>query len=233
MHYWGERNGISLNQVTSFTDGTKLQIEQALVANGLGADIAQRGLLGPVDKDLDVAGSEMARHAMVSGRPISDYVLNRKLAAGVFITGTTSSAAPEVLRYLKMGDGPFYTIQRHYHLCHLEAFKTIRRVVGGGGVLLNNSAKPSINVVAVAKQALKRGQEITQAIGGFQLRGEAARYADEPNAVPLGLLQGAKITRVVEPGQTLAWDDVELPENLASEIGWKLRGERQAALATA
>ncbi|MEZ0273875.1 MAG: NAD(P)-dependent oxidoreductase, partial [Roseimicrobium sp.] len=37
MAYWAKRNGISIPQVTSFTDGTKLQIEQALVANGMGA----------------------------------------------------------------------------------------------------------------------------------------------------------------------------------------------------
>ncbi|MCM2675838.1 hypothetical protein [Alkalicoccobacillus plakortidis] len=46
MQYWSQKNGLSLEMVTSFTDGTKVQIEQALVANGLGADIAVRGLKG-------------------------------------------------------------------------------------------------------------------------------------------------------------------------------------------
>ena len=32
MRYWAKRQGISLRQVTSFTDGTKIQIEQAFVA---------------------------------------------------------------------------------------------------------------------------------------------------------------------------------------------------------
>jgi len=45
MQYWAAAQGISLRQVTSFTDGTKIQIEAALVANGLGARIAQNGLL--------------------------------------------------------------------------------------------------------------------------------------------------------------------------------------------
>ena len=36
MEYWGNKSGISLDMVTSFTDGTKVQIEQTLVANGLG-----------------------------------------------------------------------------------------------------------------------------------------------------------------------------------------------------
>jgi predicted homoserine dehydrogenase-like protein len=41
MVYWSNKQGISLDQVTSFTDGTKVPIEQAFVANGLGADVLQ------------------------------------------------------------------------------------------------------------------------------------------------------------------------------------------------
>jgi predicted homoserine dehydrogenase-like protein len=41
MVYWASKQGFSIHSVTSFTDGTKLQIEQALVANGLGAEIAR------------------------------------------------------------------------------------------------------------------------------------------------------------------------------------------------
>lgn len=41
MKYWAEFQGISMDQVTAFTDGTKLQVEQVLVANGLGATIAR------------------------------------------------------------------------------------------------------------------------------------------------------------------------------------------------
>lgn len=35
MDYWSRRQGISLERVTEFTDGSKVQIEQTLVANGL------------------------------------------------------------------------------------------------------------------------------------------------------------------------------------------------------
>ncbi|WP_218280581.1 hypothetical protein [Verrucomicrobium spinosum] len=152
MAYWASRNGISRTQVTSFTDGTKLQIEQALVANGLGADIAQRGMLGPQDLTLDEAGALLSTEAIRLGIPLSDYVLNRKLPAGVFVTCEHPTERPHVLRYLKLGEGPYYTLLRPYHLCHLELPRTLRRIIAGGGVLLNNSAQPKINVVAVAKK---------------------------------------------------------------------------------
>jgi predicted homoserine dehydrogenase-like protein len=223
MRFWSERNGISLSKVTSFTDGTKLQIEQALVANGLGAGIACRGLLGPKDEALDASASNLARLAKSRSCHLSDYVLNRNLPAGIFVVAEHACASPDVLRYLKLGEGPFYTLSRGYHLCHMEAFKTLRRVAQGGGALLNNSEKPTINVAAVAKRALLPGHEFECAIGGFDLRGEAVAFAEEPDSVPLGLLQGAVVKQALEPGQTVQWDDVHLPENFTTEIGLKLR----------
>ena len=56
MRYWAERNGISLAQVTAFTDGTKVQVEQVHVANGLGADILKQGLMGP-ESDSHIDGA--------------------------------------------------------------------------------------------------------------------------------------------------------------------------------
>ncbi len=226
MEHWSGVNGISLTQVTSFTDGTKLQIEQALAANGLDGDIAARGLLGPVDLSLEDVAGTLGRAAKTLGKPIADYVLNRKLPAGVFVVGEHPDSPPEVLRYLKMGEGPFYTILRNYHLCHLEMFKTIRRVTTGGGILLDNSANPSINVAAVVKRPLSKGTRISQAIGGFDLRGEAVRFTEAPDSVPIGLLQGAVVKETLEPGQTVTWADVELPDNMASSIGLQLREAR-------
>lgn len=228
MTFWSERNGISLGQVTSFTDGTKLQIEQALVANGLGAGIAKRGLLGPKDEELDVSAGNMGRAAKGLGHAISDYVLNRTLPAGVFVVGEHHYASPDVLRYLKLGEGPYYTIMRPFHLCHLEMFKTLHRVANGGGVLLNNSAAPTINVAAVCKWDIKPGSVITVGAGGFDVRGEAVTYSDAPQAVPIGLLSGARVKGRMMRGQTVNWSDVELPDNTASRIGKVLHENRLA-----
>lgn len=45
MMFWVNKQGFSPNSVTSFTDNTKLQIEQCLVANGLEPEIAKQGLI--------------------------------------------------------------------------------------------------------------------------------------------------------------------------------------------
>src|SRR5690606_18526748 len=63
MVYWAQKQGYSLNSVTSFTDGTKLQIEQTLVANYFGLDIAQRGMIGLETNDFEKGAFELGQVA--------------------------------------------------------------------------------------------------------------------------------------------------------------------------
>jgi predicted homoserine dehydrogenase-like protein len=223
MQYWSQKQGISLDQVVSFTDGTKVQIEQAFVANGLAADLVQPGLLGVASEDIRTGGTELANAAKQLGRPISDYILSPKSPAGVFIMAEHQEAQQSYLRYLKMGEGPYYTLVQNYHLCHLEVAKTIRRILHGGSILLNNSLQPTTGVIAIAKQALTPGTTIRRGIGSFEVRGIAAPLADYENAVPIGLLSQAVITQPVEPGQVISFADVELPDSLALEAWFKIK----------
>jgi predicted homoserine dehydrogenase-like protein len=176
---------------------------------------------GPKSADVSKAAIELARTAAERGQAISDYVLSPG-NAGVFVVGTHDKSEWKALNYLKLGDGPYYVLVRPFHLCQYEIIKTVRRVINGGGVLLNNSSTPSISIVGIAKTDLPAGTRIDRAIGGFQVRGEAARIQDVPNHVPIGMIQNAVITRPVLAGQTLSFDDVELPDTLALDIARKL-----------
>lgn len=221
MAYWSGKQGISIEQTTSFTDGTKIQIEQAFVANGFGATITRQGMEGPSAVDVNKTAIELARFAAELGQPIADYMLAPG-KAGVFVVGTHDAEEWKALNYLKLGDGPYYVLVKNFHLCQYEIVKTVRRVINGGGVLLNNSTHPTLSIVGIAKTALPVGTRIDRAIGGFQVRGEAARIQDVPGHVPMGLIQNAVITRPVEAGQILSFDDVELPDSLALNISRKL-----------
>src|SRR5699024_6632784 len=90
-----------------------------------------------------------------------------------------------------------------------------RRVMNGGGVLLNNGEHPTISVAAIAKRTIQAGEEITKGIGSFQVRGEAIHISKKPNHVPIGLLVNAVMKNEVEAGQMITFDDVELPNSLA------------------
>lgn len=229
MKHWAEVQGISLAQVTAFTDGTKLQVEQALVANGLGATIAQKGLLGYVTAEVNEGSYRLAADAARIGKPISDYLLSQpgvpKLPAGVFITAEHDGRQAPALKYLKMGEGPYYTLLRNYHLCHLEISKTIREAINRQRILLDNSSHPTISVAAIAKIPLEQGIKIAHAMGSFEVRGEAILIKDMPDHLPIGLMRNAILKRAVAPGQMLTMDDVEIPETLAYKA-WKYTLEK-------
>ncbi|MEM7434213.1 MAG: NAD(P)-dependent oxidoreductase [Myxococcota bacterium] len=218
MQYWASRQGFSVQQTTSFTDGTKVQIEQAFVANSFGADIAKPGLLALRSETFEEATGKLAAAAVDHGTPISDFIVVPGQAPGVFVIATIDESQRPVLEALKMGPGPHYTLVRPYHLCALEIPNTIRQAVQGHPPLLNNSATPTIGVAAVAKKALQPGDQIDVGIGSFLVRGEAVRLAERPDHVPIGILAGATITRRVAAGEMLTLDQVDLPPSEARDI---------------
>lgn len=215
MAFWSNKNGLRIDMTTSFTDGTKVQIEQALVANGLKAGIAVDGLLAPRSDNLDEIGAELAEEANRLGYPICEYVVAPKAPPGVFITAEHDPEQKDALRYFKMGDGPYYTILQNYHLCHLEVIKTIKRVIKGEGVLLNNSKNPTISIAAVAKRDIQAGEKIEKGIGSFKVRGEAVHIERSNDHVPIGILVNAVMRRNVKCGEIITFDDVDLPSSLA------------------
>ncbi|MFO0984511.1 MAG: hypothetical protein U1E76_22760 [Planctomycetota bacterium] len=192
-----------------------MQIEQALVANGLGAGIAEDGLLGLASNDVRAGSEALAAHALRLGFPISDYVLSADAPRGVFIVAEHTGDQHDALRYLKLGPGPLYTLVRNYHLLHLEIPRTIRRVLDQRHVLLTNTAQPRIGVAAIAKRALAPGERIDHGIGSFAVRGIAVRLQAHPGHVPIGLIRNAVVQRAVAPGAMLTFGDLALPDSLA------------------
>ncbi|MGL6070977.1 hypothetical protein [Craterilacuibacter sp.] len=230
MRYWAAKSGISLSAVTQFTDGTKINIEQVLVANGLGAQIRPQGMAGLACDSLDEGSVALAGMACAQGAPVSDYILCAKAPAGVFISARHDAAHAMALRYLKMGQGDVYTLLTPYHLTFFEIPKTLRRALAGGRVLLNNGVSPRYGVAACAKVDIAEGQTISQAIGGFILRGEAVSLRADPEHVPIALLQGATLKRQVMRGERLRFADVELPKSRALAL-WQATAKTAEGLA--
>ena len=220
MTYWGNKSNLSLEMVTSFTDGTKVEIEQVLVANGLGAGLIQEGLVKLQSDDMLEGGTVLAEKAKELGYPVSDYLLSSKLPAGVFLVVEHDEDQQASLQYYKLGKGPYYILERTYHLCHLEIIKTIHRVLTGGGVLLNNGKDPKFSVAAIAKRDLKVGEKIQKGIGSFDVRGTAIELKNDLSHVPIGLLANATIVKEVKEGERVRFDDIEIPESLALKV-WK------------
>lgn len=215
MLFWSKKQGLSLPMVTASTDGTKLQYEQALVANRFGATIVQDGMLGFRSEDIKKSAFELLKKAGKIKHSISDYVVNGKSSIRVFIVAEGDPRQKESLSYLKMGDGPNYFFRQDMILCHLEIVKTVRRILKGGDILLDNSKTPAIGIAAIAKHDIQKGHKIDHPIGSFDIRGETVKIKKNPDHVPLGLLSNIVFKRDIEKGQVIRWDDVEVPESLA------------------
>lgn len=215
MEYWSKRQGTSIPMTTSFTDGTKIQFEQALVANGCGATFAVPGMLGIETDNLSSGAETLATRAQTVGMPISDYLLSQKLTHGVFIVAEHDSCQRAALRYYKMGDGPYYTLLKPNIFVHLEVLKTIKRTLDQKRVLLDNSELPRISVATVAKRQLEPGTKIKHGIGSFDVRGLGIKITKNAGHIPIGLVSNATIKRRIEPEQILSIEDVEIPDSVA------------------
>ena len=167
------------------------------------------------DLDYLIHASEQA------GLPISDFILCKGAPPGVLIVAKSKEAdrlGNYIVGPLRTKEKLGYILLRPYHLCHLEALNTLRRVVLGEPMLINNSANPHLTVAAIPKRELTARDVIVRGAGGFDVRGVAVRLQENKNAVPICLLQNTKLVRNVEPGQTIQFDDVELTDSKALEI---------------
>jgi predicted homoserine dehydrogenase-like protein len=221
MEYWSNLQKLSLEQTVSFTDGTKLQVEQAFVANALGTAIAPGGMTGARVESLSDM-DYLVRIAEAANEPISDFVLCKGAPPGVLIVAKSDEADSlgdyTPVKPLRTKEGLAYILLRPYHLCHLEGLNTVRKVMHGEPMLINNSAKPRLTVVAIAKRKISKNEVIERGAGGFDVRGIAVHMQDYKDAVPICLLTHAKVIRDIEPDQIVRFEDVVLDESKALDI---------------
>jgi predicted homoserine dehydrogenase-like protein len=227
---FAERWGQDPHMVTSFADGTKVSVEQALVANATGMSVHRRGMLG---RDHDGHVDELTeRYDVDELRALGgavDYVVGARPGPGVYVLATHDD--PKQRHYLelyKLGTGPLYSFYQPYHLCHFEVPTTIARAALLGDATIRPLGAPSVEVVTTAKTDLAAGT-VLDALGGYHYYGQAekASVTRDERLLPVGVAEGCVLTRDVPKDATLTYDDVRLPEGRLVD---RLR-EAQAALA--
>lgn len=202
------------HMVTSFADGSKISMEMAVVANATGFKAGKRGMYGPQCEHVNQAVALFPREKMLNGGMV-DYVLGSEPAPGVFIIGYNDHPIQkQYLRYYKMGDGPLYVFYTPYHLCHLEVPLTVARAVLFRDAAVAPIAGPVCDVLAVAKQDLKKGASL-DGIGRFTCYGviENADICRKDKLLPMGLAEKCKLKRDLSKDEPITYDDVELPRN--------------------
>jgi len=225
-----ERRGMNPKMLSAFKDGSKTMVELAAMSNATGLVPDVPGMHGP---EVDVLGLNRVFIPREDGgilgrRGCVDYSTG-KIAPGVFAVITTPDPRIRIdMKFLSMGDGPYYTLYRPYHLCNVETPVSIAEAVIYGESTIVSKRMVS-EVATIAKRDLKAG-EIVGEIGSPDIFGRTYIYkeAHAQGAIPLGIAPGGRITKDIVKGEMLT------EENFApdpTKFVYKLRQMQDAQLA--
>jgi predicted homoserine dehydrogenase-like protein len=225
-----ERKGMNPKMLSAFKDGSKTMVELTAMSNATGLVPDVPGMHGlRVDvPDLSKVFVPKEDGGVLSRRGCVDYSTG-KVAPGVFVIVATLDPRIRLdMKFYSMGDGPYYTLYRPYHLCAIETPVSVAEAVIYGERTIVSKRMVS-EVATIAKRDLKAG-EIVGEIGCADFFGRTYIYeeAKAQGAIPLGLVPGGKVITDIAKGELL------MAENFApdpTKFVYKLRGMQDAQLA--
>lgn len=218
---FAEKHKQKPKMVTSFADGTKLSMEQAVIANATGFTVSKRGMHGPACDHVQEAPDLFNLDELLDGGRV-DYILGAEPGPGVFVLGYNDN--PILRQYgpsYKMGEGPFYVFYVPYHLPHLEGPLSAARAALFQDAAIAPAGPPVCEVLTVAKRDLKAGERL-DGMGGFLSYGviDNADVCRRETLLPMGLSEDCVLRRDVPKDQALIFDDVERPAQRTIDRLW-------------
>lgn len=212
------RRHMNPRMLVEFVDGSKTMVEMAAIANATGLIPDRPGMHGPAcsrDELNKVLIPQSAGGVLSSGEGRVDYSIGKGVAPGVFVVAEMDHARiRERMEDLKMGEGPYFTFFRPYHLTSLEVPLTCARAVLYGKADMVPMARPVAEVCAVAKKDMAVGETLDQ-IGEYCYRAwiMTVPEARSAGAIPCGLLTGAKVTAPIRKGDLITRTNTVVPTN--------------------
>jgi predicted homoserine dehydrogenase-like protein len=217
-----QRKHMNPKMLAAFKDGTKTMVELAAMSNATGLLPDVPGSHGAkVDvPDLNKVLVPEEDGGILTRRGCVEYSVG-KVAPGVFaIIAADHARIIEDMRFYSMGDGPYYTLYRPYHLCSIETpLAAIDAVLFGEPSLVPQ--RMNSEVVSIAKRDLKAGQKVTS-IGGEDFFGRLYTYteAEGKRGMPMGLTAGGTVLADIPKDGMLTWDNFA-PDT--TQLVYKLR----------
>ena len=208
-----DKRNLDYKMCTSYTDGTKLCIEMALIANALGLRTAVPGMFGPHARHVQDVFQLFDFPSLWDGKQgVVDYILGAEPGGGVFVIGYCDNKYQmDMLEYYKMGKGPFYLFYRPYHLCHIEAFSSLFNAVKDNKVFLQPDFGFQTNVFAYAKRDLRVGETL-DGIGGYTCYGLIENCAEPSldHGLPICLSDNVVLKKNIAKHQKIFLSDVQI-----------------------
>ena len=226
-----DKRDLDHKMCSSYTDGSKLDVEMAVLANGLDLRAAKPGMYGPRMASIYDIFDHFDFEKIWDGKTgLVDYVLGAKPSGGVFAIGFTDH--PYQMHTLdwfppNMGPGPFYLFYRPYHLGHFETMKTVAWAVLDHRPVLKPDFGYTTNVFSYAKKDLKAGDAL-DGMGGYAAYGliENLGDPDYKPGVPICIAENMTLKRDIAKDVRIAWDDSDFdPDEYAISLYLKALAE--------
>ncbi|HEX8037692.1 MAG TPA: homoserine dehydrogenase [Chryseosolibacter sp.] len=202
---------------SSYTDGTKLCVEMAVLANAINGKTAVPGMFGHRMKHVNEIFNYINFYEVWDRKhPLVDYVLGSEPKGGGFVGAHT---ADKFQQYTcnwfppDVGPGTFYVFSRPYHLGHIEAMQCVAEAYLDGTARLQPAYGMRADVHTYAKRNLRAGDRL-DGMGGFNSYG-LIENLDENTAhpgLPILLNENLKVKRNVAKDERIGLQDVEFNE---------------------
>jgi predicted homoserine dehydrogenase-like protein len=220
------RRNMNPRMLVEFVDGSKTMVEMCAIANATGLVPDVPGMHGPNAGRDELARVLIPREhgGVLSKKGVVDYTIGKGVAPGVFVVvEATHPRIIERMDDLHVGKGPYYVFHRPYHLTSLEVPLTAARIMLTGKPDMVPLPRPVAEVCAVAKRDMKPGEPL-DAIGETCYRSWTMLAGDAraAKAIPVGLLEGGRVTAAVRKGELLTRD------NATPDTATRLYALRQA-----
>jgi predicted homoserine dehydrogenase-like protein len=212
------RRNMNPRMLVEFVDGSKTMVEMVAIANACGFTPDIPGMHGPAapKDELQNYFCPKEEGGLLSNKGVVDFSVAKGVAPGVFVIAEMRHPrVRERMSDLHLGPGPYYSFFRPYHLTSLEVPLSAAAAVLFGQSHMRPLPVPTAEVGCVAKRDLAVGETL-DAIGEYGYRGFALSRMDSlaRKALPIGLAQGATMTRPVRKGELITLLDAAPDERL-------------------
>lgn len=212
-----ERRNMNPRMLVEFVDGSKTMVEMAAIANATGLVPDRPGMHGPAATLAELPNVLIPQDdgGVLSRKGVVDFTIGKGVAPGVFVIAEMRHPRlRERMHDLKLGEGPYFTFYRPYHLTSLEVPLTCARVVLYGQPDMEPLDQPVAEVCAVAKRDLKAGEPL-DAIGEYTYRAWIMTTPDAKaaKAIPCGLIEGGRTTAPIAKGALITYDNAAVDPN--------------------
>lgn len=208
-----DKRDLDYKMCASYTDGTKLCIEMALVANAFGMRVTVPGMQGlRAQHILDVPKLFDFDRIYKGKKPVVDYVIGPEPYGGVFAVGYCDNEYQKsMLAWFpsRLGNGPYYVFRRPYHLCHIEAMQCVAEAFLDGQAFLQPTFGFQTNVYCYAKRNLQRGEKL-DGLGGYTCYGLIENCVDHQQhpGFPICLAEEVVLRRDVRKDEKILMEDL-------------------------